>query len=125
MPTAVLMMIGQIEVMKITKIADGLASPTEQADRRELAQIVDELLGQIPDEQRTTFLMHHYSGLSLPEAIRQEAPTSVTWVLWALAEVVAIATDLAEFLGAAVGLYLLFGIPLFPAALLASGFSRP
>ena len=49
------------------------------------------------------------SGLSLPEAIRQEAPGPLTWVLWVLAEVVAIATDLAEFLGAAVGLYLLFG----------------
>ncbi|MBL8126435.1 MAG: Nramp family divalent metal transporter, partial [Chloroflexia bacterium] len=60
------------------------------------------------------------AGLSLPEAIRQEAPGPVTWVLWALAEVVAIATDLAEFLGAAVGLYLLFGIPLFPAALLTA-----
>ena len=60
------------------------------------------------------------SGLSLPEAIRQETPGPVTWVLWALAEVVAIATDLAEFLGAAVGLYLLFGIPLFPAALLTA-----
>ena len=60
------------------------------------------------------------AGLSLPEAIRQETPGPVTWVLWALAEVVAIATDLAEFLGAAVGLYLLFGIPLFPAALLTA-----
>ncbi len=60
------------------------------------------------------------SGMSLPEAIRQEAPGPLTWVLWALAEVVAIATDLAEFLGAAVGLYLLFGIPLFPAALLTA-----
>lgn len=60
------------------------------------------------------------SGLSLPEAIRQETPRPVTWVLWALAEIVAIATDLAEFLGAAVGLYLLFGIPLFPAALLTA-----
>jgi manganese transport protein len=39
-------------------------------------------------------------------------------VLWALAEIVAMATDLAEFLGAAVGMYLLFGIPLFPAAIL-------
>ena len=60
------------------------------------------------------------SGLSLPEAIRQEFPRPVTWVLWALAEVVAMATDLAEFLGAAVGLYLLFGIPLLPAALITA-----
>jgi manganese transport protein len=58
------------------------------------------------------------TGLSLPEMIRQEFPPTLTWVLWALAEIVAMATDLAEFLGAAVGMYLLFGIPLFPAAIL-------
>jgi manganese transport protein len=60
------------------------------------------------------------SGLSLPEMIRQEFPPFLTWTLWLLAEVVAMATDLAEFLGAAVGFYLLFGIPLFPAALLTA-----
>jgi manganese transport protein len=60
------------------------------------------------------------TGMSLPEMIRQEAPRPVTWLLWALAEVVAMATDLAEFLGAAVGFYLLFGIPLFPAAILTA-----
>ena len=60
------------------------------------------------------------TGLNLPEMIRQEFPRPLTWVLWVLAEVVAMATDLAEFLGAAVGFYLLFGIPLFPAALLTA-----
>ena len=38
--------------------------------------------------------------------------------LWITAELAAIMTDLAEFLGGAVGLNLLFHIPLFPAALL-------
>lgn len=60
-------------------LVDGIASPPELADRRELAKIVDELLGQIPDEQRTTFLMHHYSGLSLPEvaqAMEANLPTT-------------------------------------------------
>ena len=60
------------------------------------------------------------TGKSLPEMIRQEAPRPVTWALWLLAEVVAMATDLAEFLGAAVAIYLLFGIPLLPAALLTA-----
>jgi manganese transport protein len=60
------------------------------------------------------------SGMSLPEMIRQEFPRPLTWALWLLAEVVAMATDLAEFLGAAVGFYLLFGIPLFPAAILTA-----
>jgi len=58
------------------------------------------------------------TGMSLPEMIRQEFPPSLTWALWALAEVVAMATDLAEFLGAAVGFNLLFGIPLLPSAIL-------
>lgn len=58
------------------------------------------------------------TGKNLPELIRLHFPRPLTWVLWVLAEIVAMATDLAEFLGAAVGLYLLFGIPLFPAGLL-------
>src|SRR6266513_3021937 len=42
--------------------------------------------------------------------------------LWLQAEVIAMATDLAEFLGAAVGFHLLLGIGLFPAAIL-TGFA--
>ncbi len=60
------------------------------------------------------------TGKNLPEMIRQEAPRPVTWILWVLAEVVAMATDLAEFLGAAVAIYLLFGIPLLPSALITA-----
>lgn len=42
--------------------------PAESAtDRREFAAIVDELLPEIPEDQRQTFLLHHYTGLSLPE----------------------------------------------------------
>ena len=58
------------------------------------------------------------TGRNLPETIRAQFPRPVTWILWALAEIVAMATDLAEFLGAAVGLNLLFGMPLLPAGLL-------
>ncbi len=58
------------------------------------------------------------TGKSLPEVIRDRFPKPVTMVLWVLAEIVAMATDLAEFLGAAVGFNLLLGIPLLPAALL-------
>jgi len=42
------------------------------------------------------------SGMSLPAMIRQEFPRPLTWALWLLAELVEMATDLAEFLGAAV-----------------------
>ncbi|MBK5229641.1 MAG: Nramp family divalent metal transporter, partial [Thermoleophilia bacterium] len=41
-------------------------------------------------------------------------------MLWLQAEVVAMATDLAEFVGAALGLYLVFGIALFPAGLITA-----
>ncbi len=58
------------------------------------------------------------TGQSLPEVCRTHYPRWLSVALWITAELAAIATDLAEFLGGAVGLNLLFGIPLFPAALL-------
>jgi manganese transport protein len=58
------------------------------------------------------------TGHNLPEMIRERFPQPVTWALWGLAEVVAMATDLAEFLGAAVGFNLLFGMPLLAAGVL-------
>jgi manganese transport protein len=51
---------------------------------------------------------------------RDEFPRPVVWMMWVVSETVAIATDLAEFLGAALGFYLLLGIPLFTAALLTA-----
>ncbi|HEU0115980.1 MAG TPA: Nramp family divalent metal transporter [Thermomicrobiales bacterium] len=58
------------------------------------------------------------TGRNLPQVIRQEFPRPLTLGLWGLAEIVAMATDLAEFLGAAVGFNLLFGIPLLQAGIL-------
>jgi manganese transport protein len=58
------------------------------------------------------------TGRNLPELIRDTFSKPVVIVLWLLAEVVAMATDLAEFLGAALGFNLLFGLPLFPAGIL-------
>ncbi len=58
------------------------------------------------------------TGHNLAEVCRERFPRPVVWALWVVAELVAMATDLAEFVGAALGLNLLFGIPLFPAALL-------
>ena len=58
------------------------------------------------------------TGKNLAEVIRDNFPAPVVWAMWLLAEVVAMATDLAEFLGAALGFYLLFGIPLFPAGII-------
>jgi len=58
------------------------------------------------------------TGLNLPEACRKEFPQTVVYGMWAAAELGAMATDLAEFLGAAVGFNLLFHIPLLPAGIL-------
>jgi manganese transport protein len=58
------------------------------------------------------------TGLNLPEVCRERFTRSTSIALWLQAEVIAMATDLAEFLGAALGFHLLLGIGLLPAALL-------
>jgi manganese transport protein len=55
---------------------------------------------------------------SLPEVVRERFPRALTWGMWLQAEVMAMSTDIAEFLGAALGLNLLFGVPLLPAGLI-------
>ncbi|SHG49244.1 manganese transport protein [Jatrophihabitans endophyticus] len=60
------------------------------------------------------------TGRDLPELCRDSFPRGVSVGLWLQAEVVAMATDVAEFVGAAVGLYLIFGVPLLPAGLLTA-----
>ncbi len=58
------------------------------------------------------------TGRNLAEICRDRFPMPVVYAMWGLSEGVAIATDLAEFLGAALGFNLLFHIPLFIAGLL-------
>jgi manganese transport protein len=58
------------------------------------------------------------TGQNLPEVCRARFGRRTAFALWLQAEAVAMATDLAEFVGAAVGLNLLFGIPLFMAGLI-------
>jgi manganese transport protein len=60
------------------------------------------------------------TGKNLPEVCRDRFPKVVTFFLWVQAEIIAMATDLAEFIGAALALNLLFGIPLFSAGLLTA-----
>src|SRR3954466_15318431 len=59
------------------------------------------------------------TGKNLPELCRETFKRRTSIGLWLQAEVVAMSTDVAEVVGAALGLNLLFGIPLFPAALIA------
>ena len=60
------------------------------------------------------------TGRDLPELCREHLPRPVSWGLWVQAELIAMATDLAEFVGAAVGLNLLFHVPLFAAGLITA-----
>jgi manganese transport protein len=60
------------------------------------------------------------TGRDLPELCRDELGRAASVGLWAQAELIAMATDLAEFIGAALGLNLLFHVPLFPAGLITA-----
>ncbi|KAB0667217.1 divalent metal cation transporter [Oryzomonas japonica] len=60
------------------------------------------------------------TGMNLAEQCRARFPRPVVVAMWLLMEIVAMATDLAEFLGAALGFQLLMGIPLFVGALLTA-----
>ena len=60
------------------------------------------------------------TGMDLPELCRTYFRRPVSRGLWVQAEIVAMATDLAEFVGAAIGLNLLFGVPLFAAGLITA-----
>src|SRR5215218_4654669 len=60
------------------------------------------------------------TGRNLPELCRLHFKRPVSFALWIQAEIVAIATDLAEFVGAAIALNLLFGIPPFGAGLITA-----
>ena len=60
------------------------------------------------------------TGRNLAKLCREHYPRWLTLAMWVLMEVVAMATDLAEFLGAALGFYLLFGMPLWIAGLLTA-----
>jgi manganese transport protein len=60
------------------------------------------------------------TGMNLAEHCRSRFPRPVVIAMWGLMEIVAMATDLAEFLGAAVGFNLLFGIPLWIAGILTA-----
>src|SRR5207302_5799498 len=60
------------------------------------------------------------TGKNLPEVCRERFSRRTSFALWIQAELIAMATDLAEFLGAALGFHLLLGIALFPAAIITA-----
>jgi manganese transport protein len=60
------------------------------------------------------------TGKNLPELCREHFSRPVSFGLWIQAELIAMATDLAEFVGAAIALNLLFGVPMFHAGLITA-----
>jgi manganese transport protein len=60
------------------------------------------------------------TGRNLAEMCREHFPRPVVWAMWAVSEVAAMATDLAEFLGGAIGLSLLFHMPLLAGMLVTA-----
>src|SRR5438132_8120705 len=67
-----------------------------------LIQYLSAKLGIITDRDR-------------PESFREHYPRALSWGMWVQAEIISMSTDIAEFLGAALGLNLLFNVPLLPA----------
>ena len=51
----------------LARLAGQVLPPDQKAHQRELFQLVDQLLDEVPEEQRLTFTLHHYSGLTLSE----------------------------------------------------------
>ncbi|MGE7604617.1 Nramp family divalent metal transporter [Peribacillus sp. NPDC097675] len=60
------------------------------------------------------------TGKNLPELCRETFSKKSSFLLWIQAEIVIMATDLAEFIGAALGIYLLFDLPLITSAIIAA-----
>ncbi|RYM05877.1 divalent metal cation transporter [Sporolactobacillus sp. THM7-7] len=60
------------------------------------------------------------TGKNLPEVSREHYPTWLSILFWIQGEIMVIATDLAEFIGATLGFNLVFGIPMIPAAILTA-----
>lgn len=70
---------GEMEYDPLMLLADNQTPPPAIAETQEVARVVDELLEQLPDEQRQTFLLYHYESLSLPEiadAMQATLPTT-------------------------------------------------
>ena len=67
------------EADALARIAGEVLPPEERASHSELAGLVEELLEELPEEQRLTFTLHHFGGLTLSEvadALETSLPTS-------------------------------------------------
>lgn len=62
----------------LARLVSEILPPEEIANQRELAGLVDQGLSEIPEEQRMTFILYHYSGLSLGEVAEVMETTTPT-----------------------------------------------
>jgi len=63
----------------IARLADKLLPPDQRADQRDFQRLIEELLSQLPEDQRLTFTLHHFSELTLGEVanvMETSLPTS-------------------------------------------------
>jgi manganese transport protein len=91
------------------------------------SQFGDELLWAIVIANLMAMLVQAISakvgiatGKNLAELCREHFPRPVVIGLWVQAELIAMATDLAEFVGAALGINIVFGLPLFVSGLITA-----
>jgi RNA polymerase sigma-70 factor (ECF subfamily) len=63
----------------LSLLPDDIVSPLKRASQQEVREVVDELLAELPDDQRQTFLLHHFESLTLSEvadALETSLPTA-------------------------------------------------
>jgi RNA polymerase sigma-70 factor (ECF subfamily) len=63
----------------LSLLPDDIVSPLKRASQQEVREVVDELLAELPDDQRQTFLLHHFESLTLSEvadAMETSLPTA-------------------------------------------------
>ena len=68
----------QEEQDSMARLAGEVFGPDEQVEEQEFKDLVKELLAEIPDDQRETFEMHHFEGLSLPDVAAAMEVTTAT-----------------------------------------------
>lgn len=69
----------QEEDHTMARLADEILGPAEHVQHAEFSQLIDELLGEVPEDQRQTFTLHHFSELSLAEVAEiMEVPVATS-----------------------------------------------